>query len=114
MADAYNVRTDGKFYYVYRMDGNVQVSQHETGAEAQRSAAIQNQRWNEQFGKKKDEPVESPNPSGWVEGQNLPEDSAFTGTQPQLEAEPEPEAPRRGRPPKSEAPNPPPGQGVSY
>jgi hypothetical protein len=53
MADAYNVRTDGKFYYVYRLDGNVQVSQHETGAEAQRSAAIQNQRYDEQFGKKK-------------------------------------------------------------
>jgi hypothetical protein len=93
MADAYNVRSDGKFYYVYRLDGNAQVSQHATAAEAQRSAAIQNQRWNEQFGKKKEvepDPVsESP---GWVEKQIKPEQGIGKG----------------------HVPNPPPGQGTSY
>jgi hypothetical protein len=95
MADAYNVRTDGKFYYVYRLDGNVQVSQHSSGAEAQRSAAIQNQRYNEQFGKKKEaEPASESTvtKSDWVETQIGPEQGIGKGY----------------------VPDPPPGQGVSY
>jgi hypothetical protein len=101
MADAYNVRTDGKFYYVYRLDGNVAVGQFATGAEAQRSAAVRNQQHNERFGKKKEEQPKATSSQGWVEKQQPQEPKETPDSKP-------------GRPKKSEAPDPPPGQGVSY
>jgi hypothetical protein len=108
MSDAYNVRSNGQRYYVYRMDGNVQVAEFigdGAAAQAQRDAAIRNMRHNEQFSKKK-EPEPTPSGDGWVEDQNLPEESAFTGTQPQ--------SPPPSKSKKSQVPDPPPGQGASY
>jgi hypothetical protein len=100
MADAYNVRTDGKLYYVYRLDGNVAVSQHTSGSEAQRSAAVRNQQHTEKFGKKKEQ-SEAPKPPL----EDLP-----------AEQEPQSEKPKKQSKPESQskAPDPPPGQGVNY
>jgi hypothetical protein len=125
MSDAYNVRSNGQRYYVYRMDGNVQVAEFigdGAAAQAQRDAAIRNMRHSEQFPKKK-EPETETGSDGWVEDQNLPEESAFTGTQPQPEVKPpadgevlspNAQAQTIKAAKKSQVPNPPPGQGASY
>lgn len=93
MADAYNVRSNGQRYYVYRIDGNVQVAEYFNGSEAQIDAARRNQRWNEQMGKKKEVVTEpAPTAAGFVEQQLKPEQGIGKG----------------------HVPNPPPGQGISY
>jgi hypothetical protein len=105
MSDAYNVRSNGDRYYVYRIDGNVPVAEFigpGAAAKAQRETAIRNQQHNEQFGKKKEQPeqLSSETPLGEVQTKPYPVPSK-TPTPPQA-------------PKSSQAPDPPPGQGTSY
>jgi hypothetical protein len=112
MADAYNVRTNGQRYYVYRLDGNVPVAEYlgdGAAAKAQREAAIRNQQHNERFGKKKESQPEN----GTSGDQAVGEVQTRPYPVPQQET-PVPKIPKTGRPKKSETPNPPPGQGSSY
>lgn len=124
MADAYNVRTNGSVYYVYRMDGNVPVGEfmgEGAASKAQREAAIRNQQHNERFGKKKESPVES-----GTDGDQP--DSVVGEIQTKPYPVPQPEADSKAgkitsgkvhkvsqeKKPEKHIPNPPPGQGASY
>lgn len=92
MTDAYNVRSNGERYYVYRMDGNVPVAEFVgpgAAAKAQRENSIRNQQHNERFGKKK----ESPEDSGTA-GSQPASDSNVGEVQTKPYPVPQPEAPK--------------------
>jgi hypothetical protein len=96
MSDAYNVRSNGQRYYVYRIDGNVQVAEYFNASEAQRDCATRNMRHNEQFGKKKELEPEATS-------QSTSDSDAGVQTRPYS-------VPQK----KTQVPDPPPGQGASY
>lgn len=108
MSDAYSVRFDGQRYWVYRNDGNVPVGEFFNGAEAQRSAAVRNQQWNEQMGKKKELETSSDDSVGKVQTRPYPV--------PQKQETPPPatKSPTGKTYKVPDSPNPPPGQGANY
>jgi len=134
MADAYNVRVNGDRYYVYRLDGNVQVAEYMgpgAAAKAQNDASRRNADHNERFGKKKDDQELVPQTDGWVEGGDGPEtvtdhpdhtpmdsrDNPTKGETPGEETEPQTRtsnSTKTYKVPKKAVPDPPPGQGTNY
>jgi hypothetical protein len=111
MSDAYNVRSNGQRYYVYRMDGNVQVAEFTVTALPKPSAmplfeicAITSS------SVKKKSQSQKLLRDGWVEDSELTRRVSFhrhpaaagIPSRPAIKAK------------KSQVPDPPPGQGASY